>query len=65
MQSLQDQIHSLLEERNRRIADDLRHNPNIPYPVIAKRHDCSTAVVQFVARLNGIRRPRGRKKEAH
>ena len=61
MENLQDQIHELLAERNQKIADDIRQNPSAPYPVIAKRHHCTTSVVQFVARLHGIRRPRGRK----
>jgi hypothetical protein len=61
MENLQDQIHELIAERNKKIADDIRQNPGTPYPLIAKRHHCTTSVVQFVARLYGIRRPRGRK----
>ncbi len=64
MQNLQDQIHRLLTERNRKIAEDIRQNPGVPYPVIAGWHHCTPSVVQFVARLNGIRRSRGRKKGA-
>ena len=65
MHNLQDQIHDLLVERNNQIAADIRQNPTVPYPVIAKWNHCTPSVVQFVARLHDIRRPRGRKPSKH
>jgi hypothetical protein len=56
MDNLQDHIHNLLVERDRKIAEDIRQNPTTPYPVIAKRHHCTPSVVQFVARMHGIQR---------